>query len=87
VLTVAWEPRSIAADVATAKHILVAVAPEALARAKSPACAEGARDSLDCDEDVVLLEVEQVGGIACHTAASCFFYELRNGTGSKLMRC
>src|SRR5438132_14420354 len=22
---------------------------------------------LDCDEDVILLEVEQVGGIACHT--------------------
>ncbi len=29
---------------------------------------------LDCDEDVVLLEVEQVGGIACHTGReSCFF--------------
>ena len=32
---------------------------------------------LDCDEDVVLLEVEQVGGIACHTGRhSCFFQEL-----------
>jgi len=29
---------------------------------------------LDCDGDVVLLEVEQAGGIACHTGrASCFF--------------
>ncbi len=29
---------------------------------------------LDCDEDVVLLKVEQVGGIACHTGRhSCFF--------------
>jgi len=29
---------------------------------------------LDCDQDVVLLEVEQVGGIACHTGReSCFF--------------
>ena len=32
---------------------------------------------LDCDEDVVLLEVEQVGGIACHTGRhSCFFQRL-----------
>jgi len=29
---------------------------------------------LDCDEDVVLLTVEQEGGIACHTGRhSCFF--------------
>ena len=35
---------------------------------------------LDCDEDVVLLEVEQVGGIACHTGReSCFFRKLENG--------
>jgi len=34
----------------------------------------------DCDRDVVLLEVEQAGGIACHTGRhSCFFYELRGG--------
>lgn len=32
---------------------------------------------LDCDGDVVLLEVEQVGGIACHTGRrSCFYLEL-----------
>jgi phosphoribosyl-AMP cyclohydrolase len=32
---------------------------------------------LDCDEDVLLLEVEQVGGIACHTGRhSCFFQKL-----------
>ena len=31
----------------------------------------------DCDGDVLLLTVEQVGGIACHTGrASCFFNEL-----------
>ena len=35
---------------------------------------------LDCDEDVVLLSVEQVGGIACHTGRhSCFFQKLGNG--------
>ncbi len=31
----------------------------------------------DCDEDVILLKVEQVGGIACHTGRhSCFFQRL-----------
>ena len=35
---------------------------------------------LDCDEDVVLLEVEQQGGIACHTGReSCFFQRLEDG--------
>jgi phosphoribosyl-AMP cyclohydrolase len=34
---------------------------------------------LDCDEDVVLLKIEQVGGIACHTGRrSCFFQKLEN---------
>jgi phosphoribosyl-AMP cyclohydrolase len=35
---------------------------------------------LDCDGDVVLLIVEQVGGIACHTGRhSCFFRRLEKG--------
>lgn len=35
---------------------------------------------LDCDADVILLEVEQQGGIACHTGRhTCFFRELRAG--------
>ena len=35
---------------------------------------------LDCDNDVVLLQVEQAGGIACHTGReSCFFSRLENG--------
>ena len=35
---------------------------------------------LDCDADAVLLRVEQVGGIACHTGReSCFFRRLENG--------
>jgi phosphoribosyl-AMP cyclohydrolase len=34
---------------------------------------------LDCDEDVILLKVEQAGGIACHTGrAHCFFQKLEN---------
>jgi len=32
---------------------------------------------LDCDNDVVLLKIEQMGGIACHTGRrSCFFQKL-----------
>ena len=32
---------------------------------------------LDCDEDVILLKIEQSGGIACHTGRrSCFFQRL-----------
>ncbi|WP_289154215.1 phosphoribosyl-AMP cyclohydrolase [Porticoccus sp. W117] len=35
---------------------------------------------LDCDGDTVLLQVEQLGGIACHTGReSCFFRPLENG--------
>src|SRR4051812_18816587 len=35
---------------------------------------------LDCDEDALLIEVEQVGGIACHTGRkSCFFQKLEDG--------
>ena len=31
----------------------------------------------DCDEDVILLKVEQKGGIACHTGReSCFYRQL-----------
>ena len=34
----------------------------------------------DCDNDVVLLKVEQEGGIACHTGRkSCFFQRLDDG--------
>ncbi len=35
---------------------------------------------LDCDADVILLQVEQIGGIACHTGRRrCFFRVLQNG--------
>lgn len=35
---------------------------------------------LDCDEDVILLKVEQKGGIACHTGRrSCFYRKLQDG--------
>jgi phosphoribosyl-AMP cyclohydrolase len=36
---------------------------------------------LDCDADVITLQVEQIGGIACHTGReSCFYRVYENGT-------
>ncbi|HES76091.1 MAG TPA: phosphoribosyl-AMP cyclohydrolase [bacterium] len=35
---------------------------------------------LDCDNDVILLQIEQHGGIACHTGRqSCFYSRLQDG--------
>ena len=35
---------------------------------------------IDCDADVILLQVEQIGGIACHTGRRrCFFRVLKDG--------
>ena len=35
---------------------------------------------MDCDSDAILLRVEQVGGIACHTGRErCFFHKLEKG--------
>jgi phosphoribosyl-AMP cyclohydrolase len=34
---------------------------------------------LDCDQDTVLLRVEQVGGAACHTGYRSCFYRRREG--------
>jgi phosphoribosyl-AMP cyclohydrolase len=34
---------------------------------------------MDCDEDVLLIKIEQQGGIACHTGReSCFYRQLIN---------
>lgn len=34
---------------------------------------------MDCDADVILLKVEQIGGISCHTGRhDCFFQKLEN---------
>jgi len=38
---------------------------------------------LDCDQDVILLQIDQVGGIACQTGRhSCFYQRLENGKWS-----
>ena len=34
---------------------------------------------LDCDADVIVLQVEQIGGIACHTGHESCFYRVHNG--------
>ena len=35
---------------------------------------------IDCDSDVVLMQVEQIGGIACHTGRhSCFYKRFEQG--------
>lgn len=35
---------------------------------------------VDCDNDTILLKVEQVGGVACHTGhRSCFYREVLEG--------
>lgn len=35
---------------------------------------------LDCDNDVIMLKVNQIGGLACHTGrTSCFYRVLRDG--------
>ena len=39
---------------------------------------------IDCDGDVVLLKVEQLGGVACHTGRrNCFFRKLENAENGK----
>ncbi len=36
---------------------------------------------IDCDDDAVLLKVEQIGGAACHTGhRSCFHKKIENGS-------
>ncbi len=61
--------------------VLVALARQAVAQGRGVRPrAEGGAIRLDCDGDVVVLEVEQVGGIACHTGrATCFFRRLVDG--------
>jgi phosphoribosyl-AMP cyclohydrolase len=38
---------------------------------------------VDCDQDVLLLKVENVGGAACHNGyKSCFYRKLANGASA-----
>jgi phosphoribosyl-AMP cyclohydrolase len=40
---------------------------------------------LDCDQDAILLKVEQVGGAACHTGYRSCFYRRREGENWRLV--
>ena len=41
---------------------------------------------LDCDQDAIVVKIEQVGGISCHTGLrSCFHYELTPEKAFKLV--
>ncbi|WP_297845068.1 phosphoribosyl-AMP cyclohydrolase, partial [Pseudomonas sp.] len=40
---------------------------------------------LDCDADVIILMVEQVGGIACHTGRESCFYRVYDDAGWKVV--
>ncbi|MBA3035489.1 MAG: phosphoribosyl-AMP cyclohydrolase [Desulfobacterium sp.] len=40
---------------------------------------------IDCDDDTVLLKVEQIGKAACHTGhISCFYRKVENGSLKKI---
>lgn len=40
---------------------------------------------IDCDRDCLLLKVEQIGGIACHTGRrSCFYSRLEDGSWNEV---
>jgi phosphoribosyl-AMP cyclohydrolase len=43
------------------------------------------RIRIDCDRDAVLLEVEQVGGAACHTGYASCFYRAVAGESTELV--
>jgi phosphoribosyl-AMP cyclohydrolase len=40
---------------------------------------------LDCDADVIILMVEQIGGIACHTGRESCFYRVYDDKGWKVV--
>ncbi len=83
VLTLAWMSREALAETARTGRAVY------WSRARSKLWHKGEESGftqkvreirLDCDADTLLLLVEQVGGIACHTGhASCFYRRLDNG--------
>ena len=83
VLTMAWMNReSLARTVATGEaHYWSRSRQRLWKKGEQSGFVQRVREvRLDCDEDVVLLKVEQGGGIACHTGRhSCFFRKLENG--------
>ena len=81
VLMVAWMNReALAETAATRKAVYWSRSRQKLWRkGEESGHEQRVRDvRLDCDNDVVLLSVEQQGGIACHTGRhSCFYQQLQ----------
>ena len=83
VLTVAWMNRAALKETAETKQAVY------WSRSRNKLWRKGEESGhvqkvrevrIDCDSDAILLKVEQVGGIACHTGReSCFFRKLENG--------
>ena len=84
VLMVAWMNReSLALTVASGTAVYWSRSRQKLWRkGESSGHEQAVREiRMDCDNDVILLQVEQIGGIACHTGRhSCFFQRLENGS-------
>lgn len=84
ILMLAWMNReALAATVAEGRAVYWSRSRRALWRkGESSGHVQQVRDiRLDCDSDAILLKVEQLGGIACHTGRRhCFFLQLRDGT-------
>ena len=83
VLTVAWMNREALAETAkTQKAVYWSRSRKRLwQKGEESGHVQNVREvRIDCDSDAVLLIVEQVGGIACHTGReSCFFRKLEKG--------
>ena len=83
VLTVAWMNREALEETAATKQAVY------WSRSRNKLWRKGEESGhvqkvrevrIDCDSDAILLKVEQVGGIACHTGReSCFFRKLEGG--------
>jgi len=83
VLTLAWMSReSLAETIRTGQAVYWSRSRRKLWRKgeESGHVQKVAELRLDCDADAILLRVEQVGGIACHTGRErCFYLKLDNG--------
>ena len=83
VLMMAWmNPESLQLSVAEGRAVYWSRSRQALWRkGESSGHVQTLHDiALDCDGDALLLQVEQIGDIACHTGRqSCFYRGLQDG--------
>jgi phosphoribosyl-AMP cyclohydrolase len=86
VLMVAWMNReSLAASVASGEATYWSRSRRALwKKGESSGHVQKVREvRLDCDGDTVVLRVESVGGVACHTGRRRCFFRLLEGAGGE----